>query len=77
MPRKIKREKLPQVGSVFEKLFRGRTVRATVISIDPSIGHVRLEVNGTQYKSPSAAAKALAGHEINGWVFWGMDKEKK
>ena len=77
MPRKIKRGKLPQVGTVFEKSFRGRTMRAKVVSIDQSKGRVGLEVNGKQYQSPSAAAKALTGHEINGWVFWGIDTRKK
>jgi hypothetical protein len=75
MPKKIKRGKLPQVGTVFEKSFRGQTTRAKVVSIDKSKGRVELEVNGKQYQSPSAAARALTGHETNGWVFWGIDKK--
>jgi hypothetical protein len=32
----------------------------------------QLEVAGVSYDSPSGAAVAVAGHEINGWKFWGV-----
>jgi Restriction Enzyme Adenine Methylase Associated len=31
----------------------------------------QLEVGGKQYDSPSGAAVAVVGHEMNGWTFWG------
>lgn len=30
----------------------------------------RVERDGNEYRSPSAAAAAIAGHPVNGWLFW-------
>ena len=34
----------------------------------------RLE-DGREFKSPSAAGKAITGHSCDGWVFWSMQTE--
>lgn len=31
----------------------------------------QLEIDGALYDSPSGAAVAVVGHEMNGWTFWG------
>jgi len=47
------------------KAFAGRT--ATVLADG------RLEVDGTVFQTPSGAAKAIVGHDINGWRFFVID----
>lgn len=74
MPRRIKRQNLPEAGTVFTREHKGKSLRATVVSADAKTSRVVLEVNGVTYPSPSAAAKAFTGHEINGWAFWGIDR---
>jgi hypothetical protein len=73
MPKRIERKSLPKLGSTLEKSYKGHIYKAKVISVNESKGHVRLEVNGKKYASPSAAAKALTGSETNGWRFWGIN----
>ena len=50
-------------------------ITATVVEVDKSLGRIRVEVNGTIYKSLSAAAIAVSGHASNGWIFWGLKKQ--
>ena len=37
--------------------------------------HYKLE-DGREFKSPSAAGKAITGHSCDGWVFWSMQTEE-
>ena len=37
--------------------------------------HYRLE-DGREFKSPSAAGKAITGHSCDGWVFWSVQTEE-
>ena len=72
MPRARKRER-PKAGSVFEKTYKGKRYRLKVVN-SPS-GPV-FERNGHIFKSPTAAAKSIVQHEVNGWVFWKMDAKR-
>lgn len=73
MPQRIKRTKLPDPGTVFTKTFKGQTLKAKVIAVDRDRGRISLEVNGVEYPSPTAAAKAFTKNDVNGWVFWGIE----
>lgn len=71
MRRKI-RHNIPAAGTVIRRQHGGRTIEGTVFA-RPG-GTVGIEIDGVQYPSPSAAAKAVTGYkEINGWLFWRLD----
>lgn len=69
--------RMPVVGEVLVHRFRRRKgeVSAEVISVDPERKLVRVRVEGTEYASLSAAAKAVAGTSQNGWIYWGLKKQ--
>lgn len=69
MPKRKKRE-LPKVGSTFERKFRRKTYQLKTVGAP---GGVAYELAGKTFKTPTAAAKSIVKHEINGWVFWKMD----
>lgn len=73
MPVKKKRSVFPEVGAKLVGRSGGRTHEATVVEVRPDVGRVAVEMGGRRYNSLSAAARAVQGHEINGWRFWGLD----
>lgn len=73
MPGKRKSRPLPSVGSTYERLYKGRTLQMTVVTSDS--GRVAYQVLGKEFRSPSGAAKAVTGTEINGWEFWNISPE--
>lgn len=50
-------------GTEFRAAYKGRTIQGRV-----EVG--ALAVNGKRYESPSAAACAVTGNSVNGWIFW-------
>lgn len=50
-------------GTEFRASYKGQTVLGKVAG-------GALQVNGKSYDSPSAAAVAITGNPVNGWVFW-------
>jgi hypothetical protein len=46
---------------------------SALLNADGSIS-LTIEGNLKEYQSPSAAAKALTGKSLNGWVFWKVDE---
>ena len=68
----------PKVGEVLVYRFRKRKgqVQATVISVNHNPLSVKLEIGGEEFSSLSAAAKAINGTTQNGWVYWGLKKQK-
>lgn len=70
--------KWPKPGDELVHEFRKvpGTVVAEVVAVDKSMGKISLHINGKDYSSVSAAAKAVTGFETNGWVFWGLKKSK-
>jgi hypothetical protein len=75
-PRKVKKHAatvtdLIQAGAISA----GARLRS-ISSLHEAIAVVRadgqLEVEGALYDSPSGAAVAVVGHEMNGWTFWGF-----
>ena len=69
--------RIPTVGEVLVHRFRRRTgeVRAEVVSVDAERRSVRVRLDGKEYPTLSAAAKAAAGTGQNGWVYWGLKKQ--
>jgi hypothetical protein len=50
-------------GTEFRAVYKGETIHGRVEA-------GALAVNGKRYESPSAAAVAITGNSVNGWVFW-------
>ena len=69
--------RMPVVGEILVHRFRRQPgeVRAEVISVDEVTRSVRVRIGGKEYASLSAAAKAIAGTNENGWVYWGLKKQ--
>jgi hypothetical protein len=57
--------RLPPVGTVLTRAYKGRTLRVTILSHG-------FECDGTVYASLSATAKAVTGSHCNGFLFFGL-----
>ena len=70
--------RIPEVGEVLVHRFRRRPgeVQAVVLSVDREKRSVVVEVDGKEYGSLSAAASAISGSNQNGWIYWGLKKQK-
>ena len=68
----------PGVGQTLVHRFRKRPgqVTAEVIAVIAG-GRVSVRVGSTTNASLTAAARAAAGYETNGWIFWGLKKRKR
>ena len=60
------------VGSTFERTYRHRKYRVKVVSVPSGIVY---DLDGRPFRSLSAAAKSITKYEVNGWLFWKIDKE--
>jgi len=56
-----------QVGQPIYGLYKGKKYHADILL---PTGRIKLGHNGSVYDSPSAAAKSIVGHEIDGWIWW-------
>jgi len=54
-------------GTEFRARYKGENIRGRVEA-------GALVVNGKRFESPSAAAVAISGNPVNGWVFWECKK---
>ncbi len=68
----------PSPGDRLLHRFRRRPgeVVAEVLSVDVKAGKVAVRVDGVDYTSLSAAAEAIGGGRTNGWIYWGLKKQK-
>lgn len=68
----------PTVGQTLVHRFRKGEgeVTAEVVEVDRQKGKVAVRVRGKVYPSLSSAAAAITGRAANGWVFWGLKKQK-
>jgi hypothetical protein len=57
----------------FERTFKGTTYRLSVMQLQRAVGY---KLADTIYHSPSAAAKAVTGNDVNGWWFWRIDERR-
>jgi hypothetical protein len=69
MPKRKARKNL-SIGATFKRNYQGKTHCLEVVSNE---GKIRYRVGKELFDSPSGAAKAIAKHEVNGWVFWEID----
>ena len=69
--------RMPEVGEMLVHRFRLRDgeVRAEVVGVDHRSRSVTVRMDGKEYSSLSAAAKAVAGTSQNGWIYWGLKKQ--
>ena len=70
---KRKPRTLPAIGSKYEKTTHdGAKHVLTVIELE---GGIKYRLGKQVFDSPSGAAKSInGGQEINGWVFWKIDR---
>lgn len=67
---KRKAREAPKVGTTYDKHYRGKQYRLTVVKADETVG---FKLGNEVFKTPSGAAKSITGNEINGWAFWGIE----
>jgi hypothetical protein len=72
--KKMARE-LPPVGTTLQGRFKGETRTATIVEAQDLPAGKAVEYEGGRYTSLSAAAKAITGHAINGWLFWQLAEQ--
>lgn len=67
----------PKPGDRLIHIFRKRPgqVEVEVVDVDRERGFVSVRMGGKIYPTLSAAAKEVAGHASNGWVYWGLKKQ--
>lgn len=73
---KSKREPaaVPEIGSIYTHVYRGRLYRMEVVADAEGVAYA-VEGVGV-YRSPTAAAKGVVGDQfINGRKFWHMDSD--
>ena len=70
---KTKRRDIPKVGTVFTKKFDGKTYSLKIVNSSSGVAY---ELNGRVFSTPTAAAKSITHHEVNGWKFWKIDKTR-
>ena len=58
--------RLPPVGAVIRRVYKGRELRVLVMESG-------FEHEGVQYASLSAVAKAVTGSHVNGFLFFGLN----
>lgn len=56
-------------GTILKGRYQKQDRTCMVVEKD---GKLVYQIDGTNYKSPSAAGKAITGHSCNGWVFWSI-----
>jgi len=66
---------LPAPGTALTGRFKGQTYSATIVEAEDVPAGRMVEYDGECYPSLSAAAKAITGHSINGWLFWRADQQ--
>jgi len=64
-PSAIRDPRLPGVGSVLTKTYKGRNLKVVV-------GECDFEFDGDRYRSLSAIARKLTGTPWNGYLFFGL-----
>jgi hypothetical protein len=69
MPRHRVRQP-PRPGRRFKKKYRGREYELEVVRHNNAVWY---SLGSRLFRTPSAAARALTGHEINGWKFWKIE----
>ncbi|EME5140831.1 DUF2924 domain-containing protein [Pseudomonas aeruginosa] len=71
-------KKWPRVGEKLIHQYRKKPgyAEAEVVSVDKKSGAISLRVGDQVYPSLSSAAQALSGAAANGWIYWGLKKQR-
>ena len=71
-------KKWPQVGETLTHTYRKKPgrVEAEVVSVDKKNGAISLRIGKQIYPSLSSAAEAISGAAANGWIYWGLKKQR-
>jgi len=67
-----KKRMIPVVGTICSRTHKGKTHKMTVVRMSDGVGY---KIGKEVFKTPTAAAKSITKTEVNGWVFWGLDKK--
>ena len=54
-------------GAVYQKIFKGKAHVLTIVKVGSETAY---KVGGKIYNTPTAAAKSITIHNVNGWKFW-------
>jgi len=76
MPKKKIRTNLPSPGDVLVGRYKGESIRSVVVHVSAEGSKVAVRIGKKTYRSLSSAAKSVTGNWVNGWVFWGLEKER-
>ena len=74
MPARKVRESLPEIGMRLHSTYKGERYSAVVVSVNPSTGKVAVRMGRHEYPTLSSAARQITNTEVNGWVFWGVER---
>lgn len=68
----------PHVGDRLVHRFRKKPgeVIAEVIAVEKKTGRVALRIGNKVFQSLSTAAEAVSGSVTNGWIYWGLKKQR-
>jgi hypothetical protein len=64
--------KIPAVGMEFTREYKGERYKMTVVK--GGMG-AAFKVGTDIYRTPSQAARSVTKTEVNGWVFWRIEKK--
>jgi hypothetical protein len=65
---------LPPAGTrLLSRRHKGLVIEAMTVDDDSYPGGRAVVVRGVRYGTLSAAAKAVCGHEANGWIWWRLE----
>jgi len=70
MPAK-KNHEIPIIGKTFTRKYKGLEYTMEVVETSDGVGY---KVKDKIYGSPSTAGKSITHFDINGWVFWKIEK---
>jgi hypothetical protein len=54
----------------------GETFEAVVLQADEQAGTLTVRVGNETFSSLSAAASSITGKATNGWIYWGLKKQR-
>ncbi len=66
----IRDRRLPPPGNVIVRMYKGQSLRVTVLEDG-------FEYEGLRYRTLSAVAKAITGSHLNGYAFFGLDQRRR
>jgi hypothetical protein len=78
-----KRAEFPSLGTILSRRYiarkipSDRTYQAKVVSVNHDTGRVAVELDGKIFASLSGAAKSITGYPVDGWIFWGLEPQRK